>query len=154
MKRDFDAWFVAEYDALVEMARAIHRDNRDLVHHTYLRCVRAIERGSTIKNFQAYFNRAMFIVRCDDFGRLYFRGDYPKKDLVSTSNVETKIREDEALLLARHLSWFDRTVLELYLDGWSMAEIARESGISVDVLYKSISNSKKALRNVVGIRSN
>jgi len=55
--------------------------------------------------------------------------------------------------MANHLSWFDRTVLELYLDGWSMVELGKQSGIEVNVLYKSISNSKKKLRRVIRQRS-
>ena len=56
--------------------------------------------------------------------------------------------------MANHLSWFDRTVLELYLDGWSMAELSRQSGIGVSVLYESISQSKKKLRRVIRRREN
>lgn len=152
-RRDFDKWIRENYTELITIAQSIHPDGRDLVHHTYLRVVKAIHKGSVIKNLPSYFNRAMFIARMDEFGKLYFRGDYPQKELRSTSSVDIKIREDEALLLANHLPWFDRTILELYLDGWSMAEIARESGISADVLYKSISTSKKILRNVVGKRT-
>jgi len=56
--------------------------------------------------------------------------------------------------MTNHLSWFDRTVLSLYLDGWSMAQLSREAGINVDVLYKSISESKKKLRDVIRQRTN
>lgn len=152
-RRDFDEWIRANYAELVRIAQSIHPDGKDLVHHTYLKVVKSIHKGSVIKNLPAYFNRAMFIARIDEFGKLYFRADFPQKELHSTSSLDIKIREDEALLLANHLPWFDRTILELYLEGYSMAEISRESGISADVLYKSISTSKKILRNVVGERT-
>lgn len=152
-RRAFDKWFAEHYDELVVYARNLHRDNRDLVHHTYLRVIRALNSGSVIKNMPSYFNRAMFIARTDDFHKLYFRGDYATKEIAVDSLLNSKIRDEEALLLANHLPWFDRTVLELYLDGWSMAEISRESGISVDVFYKSIQKSKEKLRHVVRFRS-
>lgn len=149
VREDFDAWVKENYAELVSIAQGIHPDARDLIHHTYLKVVKAIHRGSIIKNIPAYFNRAMFIVRCDSFGKLYHLPDHAQRELQSTSSVDIKIREDEALLLINHLPWFDRTVLGLYLEGWSMAELSRESGISVDVLYKSISTSKKILKNVI-----
>jgi len=152
-RKAFDDWFSENYDELVEYARNLHRDNRDLVHHTYLRVIRALKSGSVIKNMPSYFNRAMFIARTDDFHPLYFRGDYPTKEIAVQSLLQDKIREEEALILANHLAWFDRTVLLLYLDGWSMAEISRESGISVDVFYKSIQKSKEKLRHVIRFRT-
>ena len=152
-RKAFDKWFAENYDELVIYARNLHRDNRDLVHHTYLLVIRAMSSGSVIKNMPSYFNRAMFIARTDEFHKLYFRGDYATKEIAVESLLQNKIRAEEALILANHLAWFDRTVLQLYLDGWSMAEISRESGISVDVFYKSIQKSKEKLRHVVRFRA-
>ena len=89
-----------------------------------------------------------------DQSKLYKITDAPEYTHISDYNLADAIRKEEALLMADHLGWFDRTVLGLYLEGWSMAELARQTGISVDVLYKSISQSKKRLRRVVRLRSN
>tara|TARA_R100001440_G_scaffold61965_1_gene81949 strand:- start:22745 stop:23041 length:297 start_codon:yes stop_codon:yes gene_type:complete len=83
------------------------------------------------------------------FRKLYKITDAPNYTHISNYDIQEAIRKEEALIMANHLSWFDRNVLELYLDGWSMAELSRQSGIDVNVLYKSISTSKKKLRNVI-----
>ena len=88
------------------------------------------------------------------FRKLYKITDAPDYTHVSNYDIQEAIRKEEALIMANHLSWFDRTVLELYLDGWSMAELARQSGIGVSVLYESISQSKKKLRRAIRRREN
>ena len=62
--------------------------------------------------------RATFSVNCTSEATHH-------KELVSDYDLQDAIRKEEALLMANHLKWFDRKVLELYLEGWSMAEVAQ-----------------------------
>ena len=155
-RRDFDKWFTDNYEDLLQVTRRLHRDYRDLLHYTYLACVKALENNPHIlDDIPAYVHRSLWNNHYNSFRKLYFISDSPKKNqqLVSNYDLQDAIRKEEALLMANHLSWFDRTVLELYLDGWSMVELGKQSGIEVNVLYKSISNSKKKLRRVIRQRS-
>jgi DNA-directed RNA polymerase specialized sigma24 family protein len=153
-RRDFDAWFSGHYDELVQLARKLHRDPHDLVHHTYLECVLRIRRNDeVVRNLPGYFHRSMFHASVGAFRRLYRIEDATPQNLVSDYDLSDAIKKEEALILTNHLAWFDRTVLSLYLDGWSMAELSRESGINASVLYESISQSKKQLRRVIRQRT-
>ena len=151
-RRDFDRWFEAHYQELVQTAKALHPDAHDLVHHTYLATIDALK-TSQIENLAGYFNTAMWKLSQNKFRKLYARGDAPEKTLISDYDLREAIRKEEALIMANHLRWFDRTVLELYLEGWSMTELSRESGINRSTLYESISQSKKKLRHVIRLRA-
>ena len=154
-RRDFDSWFVKNYGDLANVARRLHRDSDDLLHHTYLSCVLALRNNKNIlDNLPGSVHTAMWNLSTGTFRKLYKITDAPDYTHVSNYDIQEAIRKEEALLMANHLSWFDRTVLELYLDGWSMAELSRQSGITAEVLYKSISESKKKLRNVIRRRQN
>lgn len=154
-RRDFDAWFVENYDDLTQVARRLHPDGPDLLHHTYLSCVLALRRNKNIlDNLPGYVHTAMWNLSTGTFRKLYKITDAPDYTHISNYDIQEAIRKEEALLMANHLSWFDRTVLELYLDGWSMAELSRQAGITAEVLYKSISTSKKKLRLVIRQRHN
>ena len=154
-RRDFDSWFSEHYDDLVEQARRLHPDNRDLVHHTYIQCINALERNTNIlENLPGYFNTAMWNLSANLFRKLYQIHETPDTTPVSDYDLSAAIRKEEAMIMTNHLSWFDRTVLSLYLDGWSMAQLSRESGINASVLYESISQSKKKLRDVIRQRTN
>jgi DNA-directed RNA polymerase specialized sigma24 family protein len=153
-RRDFDAWFSENYEDLVQTSFALHPDAYDLVHHTYLSVCQALDANPKIAdNFGGYVHTALWKFAQRDFRKLYHVADAPQKELVSDYDLRDAIRKEEALLMANHLKWFDRKVLELYLEGWSMAELARESGINRSTLYESISQSKKKLRDVIRQRT-
>ncbi|MHC5062264.1 MAG: sigma-70 family RNA polymerase sigma factor [Planctomycetota bacterium] len=153
-KRDFDDWFSKNYDELNMVARRLHRDHSDLLHHTYISCIKALENNTKIlKNLPGYVHTSMFNLSLGSFRKLYQIRDTPEFVHISNYDLAEAIRREEAMILANHLSWFDRTVLMLYLEGWSMAELARESGIKVSVFYMSISESKKKLRHVIRQRT-
>jgi len=153
-RKDFDAWFSENYEELVKVAKTLHRDPRDLVHYTYLTTENALHNNPNIlRNLPGYFHTAMWRQSTATFQRLYRIVDAPAYTHVSNYDLSDAIRKEEALLMADHLSWFDRTVLTLYLEGWSMAEVARESGVNVNTLYKSIEQSKKKLRDVIRRRT-
>ena len=153
-RRVFDSWFEDHYHELVQVARRLHRDPTDLLHHTYLSCEKALRRNKNIlHNLPGYVHTSMWNLSAGTFRKLYHLSDAPEYTHVSDYDLADAIRKEEALLMADHLSWFDRTVLELYLEGWSMAELSRESGIKVSVFYESISQSKKKLRRVIRQRT-
>ena len=71
-RRDFDRWFSEHYDDLVEQARRLHPDNRDLVHHTYLQCINALESNQNILyNLPGYFHTSMWNQAQNLFRKLY-----------------------------------------------------------------------------------
>lgn len=149
-RKDFDEWFTDHYDDLSHVARRLHPDWCDLLHHTYLGCVLALRKNKNIlDNLPGYVHTSMWNLSTGTFRKLYQISDAPSYTHISSYDMQEAIRKEEALLMANHLSWFDRTVLELYLDGWSMAELSRQSGINNSVLYESISQSKKKLRDVI-----
>jgi len=153
-RRDFDRWFSEHYDGLVLQARRLHPDHRDLVHHAYLKTIDTLERNTNIlENIAGYFNTVMWTLSIDQFRKLYQIHETPDTTPVSDYDLTAAIRKEEAMIMTNHLSWFDRTVLSLYLDGWSMAQLSRESGINASVLYESISQSKKKLRDVIRQRT-
>lgn len=154
-RRDFDRWFSEHYDGLVLQARRLHPDHRDLVHHAYLKTIDTLEKNTNIlENIAGYFNTVMWTLSIDQFRKLYQIHETPDTTPVSDYDLTAAIRKEEAMIMTNHLSWFDRTVLSLYLDGWSMAQLSRESGINASVLYESISQSKKKLRDVIRQRTN
>jgi DNA-directed RNA polymerase specialized sigma24 family protein len=154
-KRVFDDWFTTNYESLGHVAQRLHRDHLDLLHHTYLSCVKALRKNENIlDNLPGYVHTSMWNLSLGTFRRMYEIKDAPEYIHVSNYDISDAVRREEAMLMANHLSWFDRTVLELYLDGWSMAELSRESGIKVSVFYESISQSKKKLKDVIRKRTN
>jgi DNA-directed RNA polymerase specialized sigma24 family protein len=153
-RKVFDQYFAEHYEELLLISRRLHRDPNDLLHHTYLSCLQALKKNANlVDNLPGYVHTAMFRLSTGTFRKVYEITDAPEYTHISNYDLNEAIRKEEALIMANHLSWFDRTVLELYLDGWSMAELARESGINRSVLYESISQSKKKLRNVIRQRS-
>ena len=155
-RRDFDAWFTKNYDDLVASARSFHPDGSDLVHSTYVRCVDALANtGRPIDKFDAYFRKAMWIESTRGvFKALYTYMDCPEIEVPNPEPSRDPFEDENALILTRHLAWFDRTVLGLYLNGYNLRQVARESGIHHDTLYQSLHRSKQKVRHVYRQRTN
>ncbi len=143
-RRDFDAWFSENYDDLVQTAFALHPDAYDLVHHTYLKIAEGISKGHQVQNLPGYFHTAMWKHSANKFRKLYARGDAPQKELVSDYDLRDAIRKEEALLMANHLKWFDRKVLELYLEAGAWPRYPKNPACPSTC---STSLSKKAKRS-------
>jgi DNA-directed RNA polymerase specialized sigma24 family protein len=149
-RKVFDLWFAEAYDALVEAARGMHREPRDLVHHVYLACINA-EPPNIMDNPAGYFHTAMWIQSTrGGFKHLYTIFDAPLREVVSVDDISSQIAREEAMLLTRHLAWFDRTVLTLYLEGYNLRQVSRESGIPHTTLYQSLYRTRKKLRDAIG----
>lgn len=135
-----------QYTRLTQIAGQWTADKCDLVNHTYLRC----RRNPFVDNPMGYFVRAMH--------REATRGQF-KKAYSITAEIYFEVAEPEqddkhlqrevvAIVLDR-LSWFDRTVMQLYIDGQNMAELSAESGINQSTLYQSIYRTKNTLKNAI-----
>lgn len=147
-RKEFDTWFVEHYDSLVQYAKRLHWQAYDLVHHTYIKVIR--QSDAVMDNPLAYYRSAMYVnATRGDFQKMYSIRDNVQSEIPNEQqDVDTYMKE-EMYILANHLSWFDRTVLFLYLDGQKIRQLANETGIPETHLYKSISESKKKLRNAI-----
>lgn len=153
-RKVFDEWFSEEYPSLVESARKIHRDAFDLVHHTYLATIRASPKD-ILRNPAGYFHTAMWTNSTrGSFKELYRIREGDASDVANPPEPLHATLKEEALLLARHLSWYDRTILDLYLEGYNMRKISRETGIPHTNLYQSLHRTKKKIRNAFRRRQN
>ncbi len=148
-RRAFDEWFKEEYATLLESARGIHRDHMDLVHHTYHSCIRAAP-PRIMDNPSAYFHTAMWTQATKGaFKRLYRITEATPQEIPANDNTGALIEREEALLLTNHLAWFDRQVLRLYLEGYNLRQVSRESGIPHTTLYQSLHRTRKKLRDAL-----
>jgi len=59
------------------------------------------------------------------------------------------IQREQMQLVIDRLSWFDRELMNLYLEGWKMAEVSKKTGIGVGALYQSIHRSKKQIIDAI-----
>ena len=114
-RKVFDQYFSDNYDDLMQVARRLHRDHLDLLHHTYLTCVKALNNNENIlDNLPGYIHTSLWNLSAGSFRKLYQITDAPEYIHVSNYDLADAIRKEEAFILANHLSWFDRTVVELY----------------------------------------
>ena len=154
-RKDFEAWFVENYDDLVASAQSFHPDGRDLVHNVYLRCIDALaSTGRPIDKYGVLPPGHVDRVNARAFKRLFTYVDAPQIELGNPDPTRDPFEAENALILTRHLAWFDRTVLNLYLDGYNLRQVARESGIPATTLYQSLHRSKTKLRHVHRQRTN
>lgn len=136
------------YVDLVRIARKWTDHPRDLVHHTYLRVIDKPH----MRNARSYFIKAMY--REATIGK--FAEQYRITDnvidelLVENSSLDTSIMREHLQMAIDHMQWFDRQVIMLHLQGWNMADVARRSGININVLYKSLHVTKKTLHEILG----
>lgn len=139
------------YTRLTDIAGQWTADRIDLVNHTYLRC----RRNPFVDNPMGYFIRAMHReVTRGQFKKAYAISPEITFEVVDTdSESEKHIQREVVAIILDRLSWFDRTVMQLYIDGQNMAELSEESGIKQSTLYQSIYRTKKTIKNAVYKRS-
>jgi DNA-directed RNA polymerase specialized sigma24 family protein len=83
------------------------------------------------------------------FKELYSTTDNEPKEQTSESDWAKAIQREQMQLLLDRLSWFDRTIFSLYLQGWNMADVSRRSGIGESTLYRSLHLTRKILKDVL-----
>ena len=68
-------------------------------------------------------------------------------EIEQTHDMEKIIQREQVDAILRRLSWFDRTIFELYLGGQNMTELSEESGISLSTIYHRIKKVRTILKN-------
>ena len=147
--RDWNKWIGIHYDELVTSAKRMHPDPYDLVHHTYLRILRleGVKLDKVMENPIGYFNRAMWVEASrGQFHYEYQLKEYPLPKLVANYDLSKAFLLENFYLVTERLSWFDMTTLNLYCEGYNLAQVSRESGIKKTTFYTSLHRSKKRLK--------
>jgi len=150
-RKIFDDWLAKNYSELCAYAKRLHRENRDLVHHTYLRIVtlKGVDLSKVMINPMPYFKRAMFREATQDngggFKKHYQIYETYEKDIPYENDLSKALRTENFQLAVDRLSWFDGTVMMLYCDGYKLSKIAKEANINKHVLYMSLQRSRNKL---------
>ena len=148
-QEEWNKFLKRNYSKLLFSARKWTENPHDLVHHTYLRCIDKRYPSQKDENPLGYFMRAMYNEATrGQFKTLYQITDAVPKDKESKSDWTKAIQREQMQLILDRLGWFDRTIFGLYLQGWNMADLSRRTGIGESVLYRSIHESKKILKDV------
>jgi len=150
----WDEFLTRNYSKLLFTARKWTEEPRDLVHHTYLRCINKRYPSEEDENPFGYFIKAMYNEATrGQFKTIYQIIDAIPEEKETESDWTRAIQREQMQLILDRLSWFDRTIFGLYLQGWNMADLSRRTGIGESVLYRSIHESKKILKDVLRHRS-
>lgn len=145
-KEDWNNFLRRNYSKLRTIGKRWTPDPSDLVHHVYLRCIDK----DYPENPLGYFVKAMYNEATrGKFKELYFISDNEPKEQRSENDWAKAIQREQMQLLLDRLSWFDRTVFSLYLQGWNMADVSRRSGIGESTLYRSLHLTRKILKDVL-----
>jgi DNA-directed RNA polymerase specialized sigma24 family protein len=148
---EWNKWFEENYDKLLKVAETYHSDFEDLVHHVYLRVYRQRDLTRVMKNPLPYFKRAMFV----EATRGKFKGQYTYKDcpewldIKQDESSEKHFMLENIELITDQLNWFNKTVLHIWIDGYNICEVARESGIPHQVLHTSLHRTKKKIKDAI-----
>ena len=146
-KRQWDAFVTENYDYLVTVARRYTPDAEDLVNHCYLRIIdkRFMEKP------MGYFCTAMWMEATrGQFKNLYLLQDTaPPPEPIYDPDLTLSIRREQVEMIIDRLGWFDKTVIKLYLEGFNISDVARESGIKPATLYQSLHRTKKIIANAI-----
>tara|TARA_R110000803_G_scaffold54078_4_gene110690 strand:+ start:3798 stop:4277 length:480 start_codon:yes stop_codon:yes gene_type:complete len=147
----WNKWFTENYDKLVGIAKRYHKEPYDLVHHVYIRVQRQKDMSKIMINPLPYFKRAMYIEATrGKFKSLYIYNDKPEWLDIRQDEPETKhFKLEEIELITDQLNYFDKTVLHIWIDGYNICEVARESGIPHQVLHTSLHRSKKKIKDAI-----
>jgi RNA polymerase sigma factor (sigma-70 family) len=146
-KKSWDEFVESNYAYLLKIARRYTADDADLVSHVYLR---VIDKRFPDKPM-GYFCTALFIEATrGQFKKIYRieeRGPLP--DIADKDDLQTALRLEQMELFLDRLPFFDKTIARLYIEGYNLADVARESGIQAATIYQSLSRTKKILANVI-----
>jgi len=149
-KEEWNNFLTKTYSKLLHVAKRWTNNPSDLVHHVYLRC---IDKPFPEQPF-SYFVKAMYNEATrGQFKDLYFISDVDTKEQTEETDWTKAVQREQMQLILDRLSWFDRTVFSLYLQGWNMADISRRSGIGESTLYRSLHITRKILKDVLRNRT-
>ena len=149
-KEDWNNFLRKNYLKLRTIGKRWTPDSSDLVHHVYLRCIDK----PFPENPLGYFVKAMYNEATrGKFKELYKTSDNEPEEQATSTDWSKAIQREQMQLLLDRLSWFDRTVFSLYLQGWNMADVSRRSGIGESTLYRSLHVTRKTLKDVLRNRT-
>jgi|TARA_R110000803_G_scaffold171707_2_gene234609 DNA-directed RNA polymerase specialized sigma24 family protein len=87
------------------------------------------------------------------FKQLYTITDATPEEQAKEEDWTKAIQREQMQLIIDRLSWFDRTVFGLYLQGWNMADLSRRTGIGESTLYRTLHLTRKTLKDVLRNRT-
>lgn len=146
-RESWNRFIETRYAHLVRLARMYCREPRDLVSHTYLRCI-----DKKYPEFpEAYFCKAMYTEATrGKFKKLYTIPDLPiLREPIAADDISRAIQLETIELFVDRLAYFDRELFRKYLQGYKISEIAKESGINAATLYQSIQRSKQRIKDAI-----
>lgn len=149
----WNSWIERRYEYLVTICSRWCELPHDLVHHVYLRCIDK----RFPENPEGYFLRACW----NECTRGKFKKVYRIDDHVELTNVALPTEDDMTKAIQREtleiwisrLNWFDRNLIQLYLQGYTMKELGKETGINSATLYKAIERTRNQLINAIHNRT-
>lgn len=154
--KEFDSWVENNYTELERYAKNYHSCANDLIHHVYLN----IRESKKIKlcdvlndNPMGYFTVSMYHESIsktpNHFKKLYettppIYFDVPVED---DQDLWVHINREQLEIFTTMLGWFDEQVFRLWLRGYNISEVSRESGIALETLHTSLYRTKKKVKN-------
>lgn len=149
-KEDWNRFLTRNYSKLLHIGKRWTKNPSDLVHHVYLRCIDKDYPDNPL----GYFVKAMYNEATrGKFKELYSLDDTEPKEQATQSDWTKAVQREQLQLILDRLSWFDRTLFSLYLQGWNMADVSRRSGIGESTLYRSLHLTRKTLKDVLRNRT-
>lgn len=144
---NWNSWIEVKYSYLVEVAGRYCREPTDLVNHVYLRCYSK----PFPENPEGYFLKACWIEATrGKFKKLYRIEDVELPTNLTTEHDLTKVLQRETLhVWIMRLNWFERELMKAYLRGYTVQEIAQETGINEATIYKALNRAKNRIKDVV-----
>lgn len=147
---NLDDFIAKNYDNLVRYAAKWNSNANDLVHYVYIKAKNA---GFVYINEQmtdwylksAIKNAAMR----STFKNQYTINDNALPDVADQQDFTKVINREKVDLVLRRLSWFDRQVFTLYLEGQNMKQLSEESGIPTSTIYASLKRTRTVLKQNV-----
>jgi RNA polymerase sigma factor (sigma-70 family) len=146
-------WIERRYDYLVTITSRWCTLPHDLVHHVYLRCIDK----RFPENPEGYFLKACWM----ECTRGKFKKVYRIDDRICLDNLELPTEDDLTKAIQREtleiwisrLNWFDKNLVQLYLEGYTMKELSDQTGIKAATLYKALERTRNTLTDAIRNRT-
>lgn len=144
---NWNGWITERYAYLVQVTGRYCSDPHDLVNHVYLRCYLK----PFPENPEGYFLKACWIEATrGKFKKLYRIEDNPLPLHLEAEHDLTKALQRETLdLWIMRLNWFERNLMQAHLEGYTVQEIAKGTGIAEATIYKALTRAKNRIKNAI-----
>lgn len=144
---NWGTWIQGRHRYLISVTSRYCSDPYDLVNHVYLRCYNK----PFPENPEGYFLRACWIEATrGKFKKLYRIQDNPIPTNLTAEQDFTKVLQRETLeVWISRLNWFERNLIQAYVKGYTVQDIAEGTGINEATIYKALNRAKNRIKNVV-----